>query len=396
VTPAQRQLRPLGRAALLGFAVASAGGPLCVLALYLLPSAGVSRPLLLTATALGMVLFLAPVAIWRGFSRVVASPGGQYAFVEQAWGRRAAQVQGVVWTVSYLLYLPYTVTYIVFYLLPDLWHLPTWASDVLTLALPVAICLLVAFGLRAAIAGLALVGLAQLVAIAALAVVVLPGGRHATAGPLVALPAAPALPAFAAAGAAIAYVLVCMSLVVFLGGEAADGGEGIRYALGVGYALVAPFTLLAALVLAVALPDALWHSSAAGVALTRLEVSPAAADIVGLIVMAGTAALIIAEFIALSRLWRVLFQLPDRTTLAVIAGFFIAADVVSLVNPWGFYNLTSTPSLIALYLSQAIVFAAYPRLGGAGGARPLAAWGLAVVAVGISLYGLYAALAGLF
>jgi hypothetical protein len=215
-----------------------------------------------------------------------------------------------------------------------------------------------------------------------------PGGR------LAALPSVHALPALGAGGAAVAFLLICMSLVVFLGGEAADGGAGVRWALGAAFAVVAPFTVLSALVLAAGLPLGRWQSGAAGVVLARLYASPAAADAVGLLVMAGTAALIVAEFIALTRLWRVLLPLPEPSILAAVAAFFLAADAASLINPWRFYTLAITPSLIALYLSQAIVFAAYPRLGHRGRRATAASWAAAVVAGGCAIYGLFGALSG--
>jgi hypothetical protein len=44
----------------------------------------------------------------------------------------------------------------------------------------------------------------------------------------------------------------------------------------------------------------------------------------------------------------------------VIAIPFLTADLISLTNPQGFYNQLLKPSLVALYLSQLLVFAAYP------------------------------------
>ena len=44
------------------------------------------------------------------YQREIASDGGLYAFIERAAGRRVALVQGGIWTISYFLYLAYTVT----------------------------------------------------------------------------------------------------------------------------------------------------------------------------------------------------------------------------------------------------------------------------------------------
>ena len=48
----------------------------------------------------------------------IASGGGLSAFVEAAVGRRAAVVHGWIWAFAYFLYLPYTVTFVVYDLLP--------------------------------------------------------------------------------------------------------------------------------------------------------------------------------------------------------------------------------------------------------------------------------------
>jgi len=102
----------------LGFALASIGGPLALVSLY---EAGAAGPALSSAgltTALGLVAFAPPLAIWLRYSERIASAGGLYAFVEAAAGRRLARVQAALWTISYFLYLPYTVTYVVYDLLP--------------------------------------------------------------------------------------------------------------------------------------------------------------------------------------------------------------------------------------------------------------------------------------
>ena len=67
----------------------------------------------------GAALFAAPLLIWWRYSAEIASDGGLYAFVERAAGRRVALVQGCIWTFSYFLYLPFTVTYLVYDQLPE-------------------------------------------------------------------------------------------------------------------------------------------------------------------------------------------------------------------------------------------------------------------------------------
>src|SRR5262249_58071867 len=72
-----------------------------------------------------------------------ASAGGLAAFVEAAAGRGAARVQGLIWTVSYSLYLAYTVAYIVYDLLPVVFPGVRPYRPALELLLPVALVLLV-------------------------------------------------------------------------------------------------------------------------------------------------------------------------------------------------------------------------------------------------------------
>jgi amino acid transporter len=66
----------------------------------------------------GSALFAAPLLIWWRFSEQIASSGGLYAFTEAAIGRRGAMVQGGLWVISYVLYVSYTVTQVVYDLLP--------------------------------------------------------------------------------------------------------------------------------------------------------------------------------------------------------------------------------------------------------------------------------------
>ena len=72
----------------------------------------------------------------------------------------------------------------------------------------------------------------------------------------------------------------------------------------------------------------------------------------------------------------------------MIAVLFVAVDAISLIDPERFYSYALTPSLVALYLSQAIVFLVYPRFRGkpsklewiaVAAATGLAGFGLEVV-----------------
>lgn len=381
---------------LLGFAVGSAGGPLAIAAVYLLAVAHVPPPLLLPTVLLGLVLFSAPLTIWRDYSEVIASDGGLYAFVRRAAGERLARWQGWIWTLAYLLYLPYTVTYIVFYLLPHLVPLPPPAPALLAILLPVIISLLVAVGGTVPVALLMVSSAIQLFALALLAVLVLHGNR--LAHPILLVPTVSAWPGVLGGAAQVASLLVCMSLVLFLGGGAAVGASSaIRWSLSAGFAILCGATLVSAVLLSAGATPAVAGSDIPGAVLGRLYGSPAVGISVGLLALVSIAGLIVAEFVGLIRLWNTMFHLREGTSVVIIAAFFIVGDAISLIGPRRFYTLTLAPSLIALYLSQLIVFGAYPffsRRRGRG--RSLRAVSLATVGCIWSLYGVYGVVAGRF
>lgn len=370
----------------------SAGGPLAIAAVYLLAVAHVPPPLLVPTTFLGLAIFLAPLAIWRHYSQAVASDGGLYAFVRQAAGERLARWQGWIWTVAYLLYLPYTITYIVFYLLPHLLPLAPPGPALLEVLLPVVISLLMAYGGRAPITLLVISAAVQLLTVAGLGALTLHGSRPSH--PLVALPPAHAWTGVLGGAAQVASLLVCMSLVLFLGSRDAGGRSRMRWSLSVGFAILCTSTLFSALFLSVGATPAVAQSDIPGAVLGRLYGSPAVDLAVGLLTLVSIAGLIVAEFIGLSRLWQVMFRLRERTSVAIIAGSFVVGDVVSLLGPRRFYALTLTPSLVALYLSQLIVFGAYPFFARRNGRLSLRAVSLAAVACIWALYGVYGAVAG--
>src|SRR3954463_4307144 len=126
-----------------GFAIASIGGPLA-LPNFLPGTAGdegIESAGLVVLLALAV--FAAPLVLWLVYSRRVVSPGGLTAFVEAAAGRRAALVHGWIWAFAYFLYLPYTITFVVYDVLTPIFpglHPYRW---VLELVLPVAIVALV-------------------------------------------------------------------------------------------------------------------------------------------------------------------------------------------------------------------------------------------------------------
>jgi len=367
------------------FTVVSTGGPLALAALYgpgtvHLPSAGLE-------VVLAAVAFGAPVAVWLGYSRQVASAGGLSAFVEAAVGRRWARLQGALWTVSYFLYLPYTVTYIVYYVLPAVVPAVGPYRPWLEVLLPVALATFGFVRLRSALYALAVVAVGQLAVLVAFA-----GAAMAQLG------VAPS--AFGLHVAArhlfsgtmnFSLLFICSSLPLYLGGEAAEGSRTVRRGLLGGFVASAGFVLLGLLAWAPAQPS-LTAGEVPGVLLAQRSWGHWFAVVVGLGVAASVAGLIVAEYLALSRLLHAMSGKGLLATTSWVAVGFVVADLLSLVNPAAFYSDLLKPSLVALWAAQLPVVGAYPVL---AWRRRLPLAGPVVLAAGASAlmgYGLYLAL----
>jgi hypothetical protein len=67
-----------------------------------------------------------------------------------------------------------------------------------------------------------------------------------------------------------------------------------------------------------------------------------------------------------------------------------SAAPITLVNPDHIYDDLLEPSLVALWLSQLIVFAVYPRFAARRGDRVAPAWVLAAASSAFGLYGPWA------
>jgi amino acid transporter len=353
---AGRSARALPAPLIWGFAVSSIGGPLALLAIEL-PDAVGGRALDSTGlvVAAGAALFAAPMLIWWRFSADIASAGGLYAFTAAALGRRVALVQGALWVLSYLLYLAFTVTQVVYDLLPlPFPGIGPW-KGVIEVALPTALAIAVVSAERAVLWALAAMVLAQVAGTAALGVAMLahspaPGGSF-TVG---------VHPGSVARGIADASLLfVCASLPLFLGGEVAGGGRALRRIVAGAAAAVA--------VLLVATAFPLAHYAGSSLASLELPGQVVAQDTSGdsfaTWISAGAIAsvlgLVIAEFIALTRLLHAMSGQSVRRAGIAVGTITIAADVLSLIDPETIYDRMITPSLVALYLSQLVVFAGY-------------------------------------
>ena len=130
-----------------GFAIGSIGGPIALLTLF--PStAGDGIDSAGLVVLLALALFAAPLGIWLVYSRDIVSMGGLSAFVEATVGRRAALVHGWIWAFAYFLYLPYTVTFVVYDLLTPVFPGISAYRASLELLLPVGIVLIVVSPLR--------------------------------------------------------------------------------------------------------------------------------------------------------------------------------------------------------------------------------------------------------
>jgi hypothetical protein len=136
-------------------------------------------------------------------------------------------------------------------------------------------------------------------------------------------------------------------------------------------------------------PKALLHFPLPAATIARYYSGRPLEVAVALGIALGTLALIVAEYLALGRLLHWLHGPPLRRVLLWIAVPFVAADVISLVNPNEFYDKLLKPSLVALFVSQLIVFVVFPLF-----KRGLRWLPLVAVASGLVAWGLYTVVAG--
>jgi hypothetical protein len=356
-------------------AVASIGGPIALISI--LPgTAGDATDSGGLVVLLSLAVFAVPLGIWLAYSRRIVSPGGLTAFVAASAGRRVALAQGWIWSLAYFLYLPYTVTFVVYDLLPPVFPGIEPYRAALELALPAALVAFVFLPLAWVLGALGVLAAAQLAVLGVLAGVEL---THTSAATLAAHPVAD--PTARAAGST-ALLYVCASLPLFLAAEVRGGGRTVRRVLVAALALAGAAFLAAAIPLG-HVPDSLRDAPVPGVAIAQAYSGRGLAVAAGLLTAGSTLALIVAEYLALARLLHWLHGPPVKTLLAWIAVPFVAADAISLVNPDAFYDKLLKPSLGALFVSQLIVFLAFPRfrrsavaVGAAGVASALAVWGL--------------------
>jgi amino acid transporter len=345
---------------------------------------------------LATLAFVAPVAVWWRYSGRIVSSGGLYSFVEAAAGRRVALAQGAVWTVSYALYLPYTITYIVYDLLPEVFPGIHPYRGLLEVTLPLVVTAVAVLRLRTTLLVAGALAAAQLVVLALLLVVGLvhlgaPGGAfaaHGSTGTLL------------HGSLNVSLLYVCSSLPLFLGGETAGGSRTVQRGLVIGFGVAAVAVLLGSLVWARAGAPVL-TAPIPGMALAQQSWNHSFAVVVGLGAVASVGGVVLAEYVALARLLHAMTGRSTSRTNAAVGAGFIVASLLSLINPDAFYSDLVKPSLVALWVSQIVVFVVYPlwerrqvvpaRSGGRWGNRGTFL-GLAAGATALMGYGLYSGL----
>lgn len=352
--PASLAGRPIGNLAFLGVAVASFGGPLALAAFYVptivddvTPSAGF-------ITLVGSIAFVVPLLVWLRYAGRIAGSGGLYDYVRTAVGRRPAMVFAALWIFSYALYLTYTTAAIVYDTLPTVlpWIGP-WRST-LEIAIPVLLAAIMLGGRTLTLAVLGLVAAGQLVLVAVLAGVTI--GHDAPAHSFAAPTASHHL---ATAGGEVALLYVCGSLPLFLGGEVRNPQRTIRRLLPLAYALTA--IGVTAAVFPLAQNPAFTHAAIPGMSVAQVFSGRGLAVAVGVGVAVSTAGVMLVEYLALTRLLHRLTARPMRQIVAVLAVVLVVSAPITLIDPDRIYDDLLKPSLVALWLSQLVVFVAYPR-----------------------------------
>jgi amino acid transporter len=380
-------VHPVGPWAFTGVAVAAFGGPLALAALYAPSIAGGAASSAGLAMVAATAAFGLPLAIWFGYARHVSSSGGLYAFTEAAAGPQVALAQAALWALSYLLYLVYTTAQIVYDTLPAVLPGEVRYQTPLEVIIPVALAGVMIAGRRAALAVIGLIAAGQFAIAAALSGVTLANvplpassfGGSAPAGSVV------------IASGQTALLYICGSLPFFLGGEL---GGGLRQRFrttrrGVLGAYLATAAVIIAAVAPLAADPALTRGAIPGMDVAQRFAGHGFALAVGIGVAVSIAGVLLVEYLALSRLAAAVAGWPLRPVVIGIGALMVAAAPVLLINPDRIYDDLITPSLFALWLSQLIPFALYPRFVARRGGRLLPAVVLAAGASALALYGLW-------
>jgi hypothetical protein len=292
-------------------------------------------------------------------------------------------VQAGFWVISYLLYLLYTTASIVYDTLPAVLPGVGPYQPYLEIAIPVALAGIMLAGRTVTLAVTGLLAVGQLALVGILAGVTI--GHDA---PLDSFGATAPSGALVRDAAQTALLYVCGSLPLFLGGEVVRPHRTIPRGLVTGYLLVAVGVV--ATVFPLAANPSFGFEPIPGVAVAQVFGSRTLAVSVGVGVAASVAGVMLVEYIALTRLVHALTGRPLRRITAAVAVALVVTAPISLIDPAAFYRDLLKPSLIALWLSQLIVSAVYPRFVAKRGGRRIPAWTLAVVSCAFAVYGMVA------
>ena len=236
-----------------------------------------------------------------------------------------------MWAFSYLLYVVYTTAQIVYDLLPAVLPGERRYQTVLEVAIPVVLAGVMIAGRRVALLVIGLIAAGQLALAAALSGVTLANvstpassfGASAPAGSL------------AIAGGQTALLYICGSLPFFLGGEL---GGNLRQQFrtmrrGVLGAYLATAVVIIAAVAPLAADPALAGSEIPGMAVAERFVGHDFAVTVGIGVAVSTAAVILVEYLALSRLTVAVTAWPLRRVLIGIGVIMVAVGAGAAHQP---------------------------------------------------------------
>ncbi|HTU73276.1 MAG TPA: hypothetical protein VMG38_07130 [Trebonia sp.] len=375
---------PIGQWAFAGVAVTSLGGPLALAALYapgLVAGASGSAGLEMLAAA---VAFGVPLWLWLDYSRDVRGPGGLYDFTRAAAGQQVALIQAGLWIVSYVLYLMYTTAQIVYDTLPPVLPGEVRYQTLLEVVIPVVLAAVMIAGRTFALLVIGLLAAGQLILAAVVggltvANVATPAGSFGGSAPAGSV---------AIASGQTALLYICGSLPFFLGGEASK----IHIRRGLVGAYIATAAVITLAVAPLAADPSIARAEIPGMEVAQRFAGHGLAVTVGIGVVASIGGVMLVEYLALSRLLTALTAWPLRRILVGIGLVMVAFGPVILINPDKIYDDLITPSLVALWLSQVVVFAVYPRYAASRGRRLAPAWLLSAACVAFAAYGVWTAI----
>ena len=146
---------------------------------------------------------------------------------------------------------------------------------------------------------------------------------------------------------------------MFLGGELARPARTIRRGLTAAWLVTAVLVIAAVAPLAAA--PAFTRAPIPGMAVAARFAGHGFAVAVGLGVAVSVAGVMLAEYFALSRLISTITSWRLRPVIIALGAALVLSAPVTLIDPDRIYSFLIKPSLVALWLSQLIVFAVYPR-----------------------------------